>query len=291
MPDFHQFACQKAGSGGIERSRHEAVARPAGCEERLPDQQAFEVVPQDGDGDNPPARPGHQAPYPRKLPDLLELRLGRAGIDDGGKRPVGMQPGLKEVADGLGRVRPEFNQLPFAFLAGDHAGKVHLPDFQRLGMGLFQDGGLLWECLDIADGKADAGARGIVETERLQPVGEPGRLLRAVRAQAIRHELLHAFLCHGIVSKAQVFRERLVEQEAPERGFDAPAPSARRMGLLLLPLASRRILDGRVGQSHQDARVQVDHVVFRRQHRFGCTREDAPGAFRRGPHLRQVVEP
>ena len=129
-----------------------------------------------------------------------------------------------------------------------------------------------------------------METERLQPVGEPGRLLRAVRAQAIRHELLHAFLCHGIVSKAQVFRERLVEQEAPERGFDAPARSARRTSRLLI-LASRRILDDRVGQSHQDARVQVDHVVFRRQHRFGCTREDAPGAFRRGPHLRQVVEP
>ena len=234
MPDFHQFACQKAGSGGIERSRHEAVARPAGCEERLPDQQAFEVVPQDGDGDNPPARPGHQAPYPRKLPDLLELRLGRAGIDDGGKRPVGMQPGFKEFADELGRVRPEFNQLPFAFLAGDHAGEVHLPDFQRLGLGLFQDGGLLWERLDIADGKADAGARGIVETERLQPVGEPGRLLRAVRAQAIRHELLHA---HRIII-ARIDSQDLIEHplgllilsiinELPRRAHHRPAAQRR----------------------------------------------------------------
>ncbi len=266
--DLHQLACQVARARGVERAVHKPLAGTGGGDKELPALQAFQEIATHRNGDDVTGRVRHEAADARQLADLLEFRFGRTGLDNRRQTPPRVERSFELGADRFGGTRPDLNYLPVLLLFSDHPSAVRLLDCFGLSVCCRQDLVLFGWHLDVGDGKADATARRVMKPERFQPVGHLSGDMWATGLQALNHEQLEVLFGHGVVLEAELLWKSIIEKKAA---------SGRLNPLMLWPRrsTSRCLVDGLIGNAHEYARVQINHVGIERKQDLACVREDA----------------
>ena len=243
--------------GGTQGGIGQTLTGTVRVHEVLEHRQALAERGLDGLRDELAVRTRHQTLHARERSDLGHVAR-RARLDDRRDRVGVRVVRLHGLADLVGGLLPELDEVALALLVGDLA-QVELR-LEARGLGVVGGEDLLLgrRHEHVGHGDGDTRAGGPVEAGVLELVH---RLRhddhRVALGQVVDDDGL-TLLRHLLVDERVVRREQLVEQDAAERGLGDPLlAGGPALGELLgLDLGGRTLMR----QTHLDRRVDVEHT-------------------------------
>ena len=152
---------------------------------------------------------------------------------------------MHRVTDAGRGLAPDLDLLLAPLVVGDDAALVLALDLLGFVLELLEERGLAVGGLDVGDGDGETGPGRELEAEVLELVEALGHDRARVRLHEHARDLGEVALLHRAVLEREVGRERLVEQQATERGLDqhpavAVAAAARRRSTMESGFSSSR---------------------------------------------------
>ena len=257
LGDVDQTTGEVARVGGTQGGVGQTLTRTVRVHEVLEHRQALAERGLDGLRDELAVRTGHQALHAGQRPDLGHVAR-RARLHDRRDRVVVRVVGLHGLADLVGGLLPELDQVALALLVGDLAEVVLRLQARGLGVVRGEDFLLGRRHEHVGHGDGDTRPGGPVEAGVLELVH---RLRhddhRVALGQVVDDDGL-TLLRHLLVDERVVRREQLVEHDAAERGLGQPLlPGGPALGeLLRLDLGAGALLR----HPDPDRGVDVEHT-------------------------------
>ena len=257
LRNVYQTAGQVTGVRCTQRGIGQTFTRASGGLEVLQDVQAFTVVGFNRDFDRLTGGVGDQSAHAGQLTDLLH-RASRTGIGKHVNRVALTEGGVQLFLDRLGGVVPDLDNTVVTNVIRNQAAVVLALDLRNLLIGLRDQLLLvLWDQrVAYRDGQAALG--GIFKALVFDAVQNLGGAHGAAVADAAVDDLAELFLSNqegnlqvkllfriSSVHKAQILRDRVVEDDLSDGGVDQAADG------LALHLA---------GDADLDRRMQADHT-------------------------------
>ena len=221
-------------------------------DEVLQRRQTLAEVGADGQRDDAAGRVGHQTAHTGHLADGLETTLGGTRLRHVAERTVAGDGLLYRLGHFVRRLRPQLDRLDVLLFLGNQTTAELALNLLDLAAEAVQNLGLFLGHGDVLDGDGDAGARRILEAERLDGIHQVRRGRLADDLIRLAHQVLELALCQQAVDEPNRLRQNLVEDDAPHGGLDSPI-----LGLFVHEALVRvRVVVGR--RVDGDGRVDFD---------------------------------
>src|SRR5208283_2111821 len=225
LRDVHQTARQVTRVGRLQSRVGQALAGAVRRDEVFEHRQPFTEIGRDRRLNNFTRRFRHQSAHTGELANLL-FRSAGAGIGHDVNRVefALFVPSLHLVEHFIGYFfrngRPDFDDLVVAFAVGDRAVQVLLLHADHLFVGIFYQGLLVVRDHHVIDADGEAGARGVLEPERLDLIEHLDRDFQAESQIAVIDQLADALLLEQSVDirHAQVDAGHSLGQMVVENG-------------------------------------------------------------------------
>ena len=195
---------QVARVGGLERRIGQTLAGAVRRDEVFEHRQPFTEVGRDRRLDNFTGRLRHQSAHAGELANLL-FRSASAGVGHDVNRiefaffVASLHLAEHFIGNFFGDGRPDFDDLVVAFAVGDRAVQVLLLDRDHRLVGVFHQRLLVVRDDHVVDADGEAGARGVLEAERLDLVEHLDRDFQAKPQVAVIDQLADALLLEQAV--------------------------------------------------------------------------------------------
>ena len=235
LRDVDQTTGQVTGVGGTQRGIGKTFTGAAGGDEVLQNVQTFTIIRSDRDFDGLTGGVGDQSAHTRELTDLAHGTT-RAGVGHHVNRIISVQIILELVGNVVGRLFPDRQNLFVSFLIGTQTHVELFADRVDVLFGLGDDLLLLGRDIRVTDRDGDRPAGGVLVALCLHVVQHDSGDLGAVHADAGVDDLaqllfadeevdlkLEDILLDRSVDKAEILRDRTVEDDLADRGFDDAA--------------------------------------------------------------------
>ena len=294
-----------AAVGGSQRGVGQPLARAVRGYEVLQHAQPLAETRLDGAVNDAPLRVRHQPAHPSHLLDLRDVALcarrrhhiqpyaGVAHLLVFERRPAELaQVALNRARQVVIRRRPYVNRLLVAVVLCQQPVVEHLVQRVNVRLGIPQYLRLSARNLDVVDGYGNARLGGVVKAHILDIVQDNRRRLAAQQLMRLGCDVFQRALVYDFVDKAQLVRQRVVEDDAPRRGLHPLIRVVRAACAIRAVCALRRALPVHAGRRvrppHYHRRAQVYLAVVVGDARVFYARETPPAAFRRLKRLRHV---